>query len=199
MVDGVEQHFPDASYYIYYQEQSGKRIWKKIGRDPQEEVRAADFQESYMRGVHAGVPVKTDDIPIMVGHTLEPYLEEYKLSHRVESYKLMKQTLYEFYVFCRKNIVNRITWSDSILGSACCCRNCGQRLEPDTTGHKALEPSPGAAQFRRHGSGTAAGFYPRGIVRLQTQENRKARRFPCGLSALPVTGSARCAYTTSVY
>ena len=93
LINGVEQHFPDASYYTYYQEQSGKRIWKKMG--PELEVRAADFQESYMRGVHAGVPVKTKDIPIMVGHTLEPYLEEYKLSHRLESHKLMKQTLYE--------------------------------------------------------------------------------------------------------
>jgi integrase len=112
LVNGVEQHFPDAFDYIYYQEQSGKRIWKKISQDPQEAVSAADYQQSYMRAVHAGVPVKTDDIPIMVSHTLEPYLEQYKLSHRVESYNLMKQTLYEFYGLCRKNIVNRITRID---------------------------------------------------------------------------------------
>ncbi len=57
MVNGVEEHHPDAFYYIYYQEPTGKRIWKKIGRDPQEAVRNAEFQQSYMRAVHAGVPV----------------------------------------------------------------------------------------------------------------------------------------------
>ena len=111
LVKSVEQHFPEAFYYIYYSE-NGKRIWKKISQNPQEAVRAAEFQESYMRALSAGVPIKAEATPVMVSYTLEQFLEEYKLTNRIESYNLMRQTLLEFNAWCRKNIVNRITRVD---------------------------------------------------------------------------------------
>ncbi|HTR27394.1 MAG TPA: site-specific integrase [Terriglobales bacterium] len=112
LVGGEETEFPDADYFIYYQEPGGKRVWERIGKDPQQAVSAAEYKMAFLQARAAGVPVKTDDIPVMFSHTLEPFLEEYKLINRIESYKLMKQTLYEFRDWVKKNIINRITRVD---------------------------------------------------------------------------------------
>jgi hypothetical protein len=104
--------FPDADYFIYHQEPGGKRVWQRIGKEPQQAVSAAEFQKAFMQARAAGVPVRTDETPVMFSHTLEPFLEEYKLINRIESYKLIKQTLYEFKDWVKKNIINRITRVD---------------------------------------------------------------------------------------
>ena len=112
LVGGKEMEFPGADYFIYYQEPGGKRVWQRIGNEPQQAVSAAEFQKAFMQARAAGVPVITDDTPVTFASTLEPFLEEYKLINRIESYKLMKQTLYEFKDWVKKSIINRITRVD---------------------------------------------------------------------------------------
>ncbi len=96
-VNGHQEHHPEGSYYIHYLK-DGKQCWEKTG-GPAAAVRLAEFQESYFKAVSLGVPVqeKPEDPPLMVSQTLRGYLEEYRLSHRRESYALMKQTLNEFF------------------------------------------------------------------------------------------------------
>jgi integrase len=111
-VNGKKEHHPEGNYYIHYL-QGRKQVWKKIGKNPADAVGAAEFQESYFDAVARGIPVRQEGKPpLMVSRTLYGYLEEYRLSQRPESHALMKQTLDEFFGFCRKNIIGDITRLD---------------------------------------------------------------------------------------
>ena len=113
LVDGAEQHFPEAQYCLYYQETSGKRVWEKVTKNAVLAIEMAERRQAYMQAKAAGVPVQDNtEIPVMFSYTLAPYLEEYKLTNRIESYNLMRQTLSEFRDFVRKNIINQITRLD---------------------------------------------------------------------------------------
>ncbi len=69
----------------------------------------AESRQAYMQETAAGVPVQDNtEIPVMFSYTLAPYLEEYKLTNRIESYNLMRQTLSEFRDFVKKNIITRL-------------------------------------------------------------------------------------------
>jgi hypothetical protein len=101
-VDGAEQHFPEAQYCLYYQETSGKRVWDKVAKNAALAVEMAETRQAYMQAKAAGVPVQDNaEIPVMFSYTLAPYLEEYKLTNRIESYNLMRQTLSEFRDFVK--------------------------------------------------------------------------------------------------
>jgi len=121
-VNGHQELHAEGNYYVHFI-QNRRQVWKKIGPNPAEAVRAADWQRSYLSAVVQGIPVKTEDRPLMVSDTLYGYLEEYRLSKRPESYALMKQTLDEFFGydkpngvrvhgFLRGNIVSQITRLD---------------------------------------------------------------------------------------
>jgi len=112
-VNGHREHHPEGAYYVHFR-QGNKQVWKRVGRSPADAVKEAEFREGYFKAVNLGVPVQQDKEkpPLMVAYTLHSYLEEYRLSHRCESYALMKQTLDEFFAFCRKNIIGQITRLD---------------------------------------------------------------------------------------
>jgi len=123
-VNGHREHQPEGSYYIHYLK-NGKQCWEKAGSNPAAAVRLVEFQESYFKAVNVGVPVQQEERepPAMVSHTLPGYLEEYRVSHRRESYALMKQTLNEFFGYEKangawvpgvvpKNIISQITRLD---------------------------------------------------------------------------------------
>jgi integrase/recombinase XerD len=112
-VNSHEEHHPEGGYYIQYYEGSKQR-WKPVGKDPAQAVRAAEFQEGYFHAVAKGVPVQQEKSPLMIAYTMPGYLEEYRLSHRKESYSLMKQTLEEFNSVVSKNIINQITRLDML-------------------------------------------------------------------------------------
>lgn len=90
---------PDAAYYVRYRE-GGKMIWRKCSSAADATV-ACERQEAYLTAVVHGLALsqteRGEKTPLMVSNLLLPYLEEYRLSHREESYNLMKHTLYEFF------------------------------------------------------------------------------------------------------
>ncbi len=106
-VNGHKEHHPEGNYYVHYL-QDGKQVWDKSGKKPAFAVGAAARKEGYFAAKAQGIPVQEDKLPLMMSYSLDGYLEEYRLSHRPESYSLMKQTLEEFKGFCRLNILDRI-------------------------------------------------------------------------------------------
>ena len=97
----------------------------------------AERRQAYMQAKAAGVPVEEDaEIPIMFSLTLAPYLEEYKLTNRIESYNLMRQTLYEFRDFVKKNIINQITRLDLLRYKQWCIET--RKNKPRTAANKML-------------------------------------------------------------
>ena len=113
VIGGVETHVPKASYYLRYREGS-KIVFRKCSSAADATV-ARDKQEAYLVArAHGLILAQTDTkpLPALVAEILEPWLEEYKLSHREEFYNLMKQTLEEFNGWCRKNLVAAITRYD---------------------------------------------------------------------------------------
>lgn len=115
LVAGREEHHPEGHYYVHFLD-GKKQVWKRVGDSPAEALKEAGFQEALLGAVNAGIAITpTSEIPLLVSYTIDPYLNEYKLSHRPESYVLMKQALYEFKGWCRHNIISRITRTD-LLG-----------------------------------------------------------------------------------
>ncbi len=96
---------PDAAYYVRYRE-GGKMIWRKCSSAADATV-ACERQEAYLTAVVHGLTLsqtqRGEKTPLMVSNLLLPYLEEYRLSHREESYNLMKHTLYEFFGYRDEN------------------------------------------------------------------------------------------------
>jgi integrase len=96
-VNGVEQHHPHGAYYIRYREVS-KTVWRKCGNAADASI-ARERQEAFLSARVYGLVQQqaTEKLPMMVRENLGTWLEEYRLSHRKESYNLMKQTLHEFF------------------------------------------------------------------------------------------------------
>jgi integrase len=97
VVNGVEHHHPRGAYYIRYRE-GANTIWRKC-RNAADATIARERQEVYLAAHAHGLTdvQQAKALPKMVSHTLDGWLEEYRLSHSKESYNLMKQTLYEFF------------------------------------------------------------------------------------------------------
>jgi integrase len=96
-----EQH-PEGNFYISFRD-GRRKIWKKIGPNPSEAVRAAEYESKFLNAVAAGIPVKTEVSTIKsFGAFMWKYLDDYKLSQSDASHELMKQTLEEFWDFVRK-------------------------------------------------------------------------------------------------
>jgi integrase/recombinase XerD len=156
LVNGKAQYHPEGNYYIHRLD-GKKQLWKKVGLDPAEAVRAADYEENYLQAVAKGIRVKTAEPPLMIAYTLDRFLEEYKLSHRPESYNLMKQTLEEFTAFCRKNIINQITRLDLLKYKEWLV---GRKRSLRTAGNKMLRVN----QYLRHVQGLEPG---KGLVTMK--------------------------------
>ncbi len=105
---------PDAAYYVRYRE-GGKMVWRKCSSAADATV-ARERQEAYLTALAHGLTPRQqyekNPTPVMMSDVLLPWLEEYRLSHRPESFKLMEQTLNEFHTWNRKNLVERITRVD---------------------------------------------------------------------------------------
>jgi integrase len=138
LVDGVEQHHPDATYYIRYREGS-KTVWRKCSSAADATV-AAERQEAYLAAFAHGLTPKQQydkaPVPVMMSDVLLAWLEEYRLSHRPESFKLMEATLNEFHGWNRKNLVAKITRVDLLRYRAWCIET--QKNEPRTAANKML-------------------------------------------------------------
>jgi integrase len=135
LVHDSAEHHPEGNYYIQFSE-GGKQKWKKTGPNVVTAVSAQGYQESWMDAVSRGIPIKDEaQRPVMMSDTLMNYLEEYRLSKRPESYGLMKQTLEEFFAFCRKNILANITRLDLLKYKAWLI---GRGRSDRTAGNKML-------------------------------------------------------------
>ena len=104
----------DGTYYIRWRE-GGKMIWRKCSSAADATV-ARERQEAYLTALAHGLTPRQQfektPVPVMMSDVLLLWLEEYRLSHRPESFKLMEQTLNEFHAWNRKNLVERITRVD---------------------------------------------------------------------------------------
>jgi diguanylate cyclase (GGDEF)-like protein len=94
----IEEH-REGNYYAHWRE-GKKQIWKKVGKKPAAAKDRAEFEEVYLRGKKAGVPVKATNDSTAASYisvNVWPFLENYKQSQKLESYLLMEQTLKEFF------------------------------------------------------------------------------------------------------
>lgn len=111
-VKGKPEEHPEGNFYIHKLDY-GKQVWKKIGPNPADAVRAAEYEESLLSAIAAGLPIKKEATPdLYYGPQMWKFLEDYKLSQSDESYALMSQTLVEFNEQCKKNDLTNITRED---------------------------------------------------------------------------------------
>jgi integrase len=103
-----------GTYYIRWRE-GGKMIWRKCSSAADATV-ACERQEAYLNAFAHGLTPRQQfektPVPVMMSDVLLLWLEEYRLSHRPESFKLMEQTLNEFHAWNRKNLIEKITRVD---------------------------------------------------------------------------------------
>jgi integrase len=113
-VNGVPEEHPEGNFYIMRLD-GPKKMWRKIGPNPAEATRAAEYEASLMNAIAMGLPVKKQEtIPLEYGPQMWKFLEDYKLSQSAESHALMSQTLEEFRVFVRKTNLKEISRSDML-------------------------------------------------------------------------------------
>ena len=88
---------PDAAYYIRWRE-GNRTVWRKC-RNAADATVAQERQEAFLTAyAHGLTPAQQfKPVPKMLSDLLPPWLEEYRLSHREETYNLMRHTLYEFF------------------------------------------------------------------------------------------------------
>jgi hypothetical protein len=111
-VNGKPEELPDGNFYIHKLDHA-RQVWKKIGTNPADAVRAAEYEESLLSAIAAGLPIKKEATPdLYYGPQMWRFLEDYKLSQSDESYALMSQTLVEFNEQCKKNDLTKITRED---------------------------------------------------------------------------------------
>jgi integrase len=145
-----------VAYYVRWRE-GDKTVWRKCSSAADATV-ACERQEAYLTAVVHGLTPKQQydktPIPKMMSHLLLPYLEEYRLSHRPESFKLMESTLNEFNGWNRKNIIEQTTRVDLLRYRAWCIET--QKNKPRTAANKMLRVN----QFIRHVLGLPEGKGP---------------------------------------
>jgi hypothetical protein len=112
LVNGKPEEHKEGFYYVHFR-QGTKQIWKKAGPSVAEAKHWQGLEESSLYLRAQGIEVKRDDGHEMLwASKIWPYLEEYKLAQRDESYKLMSQTLKEFSDFNKKPVLTDITRLD---------------------------------------------------------------------------------------
>lgn len=84
LVDGIPEHHPEAVFVLRYTE-GGKRVWKKIGRDPNKALAAKMKREHLEHGREIGQPVSYDIQPApatskrLITATIQRYLDDLSL------------------------------------------------------------------------------------------------------------------------
>src|SRR5262249_23226495 len=112
LVNGKPEEHPEGNFYIMRLD-GKKKIWRKIGPNPTEATRAAEYEASLMNAIAMGLPIKKEEVvPLEYGTQLWKFLADYKLSQSAESHALMLQTLEEFRVFVKKTNLKEITRAD---------------------------------------------------------------------------------------
>jgi hypothetical protein len=88
-VNGKPEEHPEGNFYIHKLDH-GRQVWKKIGPNPADAVRAAEYEENLLSAIAAGLPTKKEATPdLYYGPQMWKFLEDYKLSQSDESYALM--------------------------------------------------------------------------------------------------------------
>jgi integrase len=156
-VRGKPEEHPEGNFYIHKLDH-GRQVWKKIGPNPADAVRAAEYEASFLHAVAMGLPIKKEEAhDLSYGPQMWKFLEDYKLSQSAESFELMKQTLEEFLDQCRKIEIKSITRED-LLKYKKWLVNRGRSLR--TAGNKMLRVN----QFLRAALGVEAG---KGLVTVK--------------------------------
>jgi integrase len=162
-VKGVPEEHPEGNFYIMRLD-GGRKIWKLIGPNPADALRAAEYEAHFMKAVAAGIPVKKEEAIITdYGVQMWKYLDSYKLAQSDESYELMRQTLGEFWDFHRKTDLAKLTdmrklTRDDMLKYKKWLVSRGRSLR--TAGNKMLRVN----QFLRTALGVEAG---KGLVTVK--------------------------------
>jgi integrase/recombinase XerD len=108
-VKGVPEEHPEGNFYTMRLE-GQRKIWKLIGPNPADALRAAEYEAHFLKAVAAGVPVKKEDTTVTdYGAQMWKYLDSYKLAQSDESHALMEQTLGEFWDFMRKTEMAKLS------------------------------------------------------------------------------------------
>jgi integrase/recombinase XerD len=156
-VKGKPEEHPEGNFYIHKLDHE-RQVWKKIGPNPADAVRAAQYEEQFLHALAMGLPIKKGETPdLTYGPQMWKFLEDYKLSQSEESHALMKQTLQEFSEHCKKINLTDITRED-LLKYKKWLVNRDRSLR--TAGNKMLRVN----QFLRSALGVDAG---KGLVTVR--------------------------------
>lgn len=154
--DKPEEH-PEGNFYIHKLDH-GRQVWKKIGPNPADAVYAAGYEESLLRAIAMGLPIKKEEtVPLEYGPQMWRFLDDYKLSQSAESHALMSQTLEEFCVFVKTTNLKEITRADLLKYKQWLLNRDRSRR---TAGNKMLRVN----QFLRAALGVEAG---KGLVTVK--------------------------------
>jgi integrase/recombinase XerD len=127
-----------VAYYIRWRE-GDKIVWRKCSSAADATV-ACERQEAYLTAYAHGLTLsqteRGEKTPLMMSDLLLSWLEEYRLSHRPESFKLMEATLNEFHGWNRNNLIERIGRVDLLRYRAWCIES--KKNEPRTAANKML-------------------------------------------------------------
>lgn len=110
-VNGHTEHHPGSDYIIKWYEGKTQRTRKcKSAADAQNE---AEVQRSILNAKSLGVLVNEPDTPnILLSAAIYAYLEDYRLTHRPNSYSKTKQTLEEFHEYVKRANLADVTRID---------------------------------------------------------------------------------------
>jgi len=110
-VNGHTEHHPDSDYIIKWYEGKQQRTRKcKNAADAQNQ---AEIQRSILQTKALGIAVKEPDGPsLLLSAAVYGYLEDYRLTHRPNSYSKTKQTLDEFVGYVKRANLGDVTRID---------------------------------------------------------------------------------------
>ncbi|MGA7575382.1 MAG: tyrosine-type recombinase/integrase [Terriglobales bacterium] len=110
-VNGHKEHHPDSDYIIKWYEGKRQRTRKcKNAADAQNE---AEIQRSVLNARSLGIAVTEPAGPsLLLSAAIYAYLEDYRLTHRPNSYCKTKQTLEEFLGYAKRTNLGDVTRID---------------------------------------------------------------------------------------
>lgn len=110
-VNGHKEHHPDSDYIIKWYEGKRQRTRKcKNAADAQNE---AEIQRSVLNAKSLGIAVTEPAGPsLLLSAAIYAYLEDYRLTHRPNSYSKTKQTLEEFLGYAKRTNLGDVTRID---------------------------------------------------------------------------------------
>jgi hypothetical protein len=138
-IDGKAVHHPEGVYYLRYLK-AGKRIWERVGNDPQHALTAKLKVEHMMQGVGLGMTAPELSSPALqktnLPETVAEYLSDAASGKSNKTYLAYSRTLNTFLKVCSKQYVEEVNRRD-VLNFIALLRDAGngpRTVRPELSG-----------------------------------------------------------------